>query len=119
MRTVHKVIILVCTIAFVQTVIAYFMGAEINKWVLLTAAIVIVHNLRELQFEDMKDLLESSRTSSAILFEAVRREFGPDGQLRVKNRGLDIIAERAPEEIREEALKMTEIIKKINNKEVH
>lgn len=114
MRIIHKALILVCTISIVQTGIAYFMGAEINKWALLAAALVIIHNLRELQFEDTKDLLEVTRYNSGVIVDAIRKEFGDEGMLRIKNRSLDILAENAPDDIREEALKTVEAIKKLN-----
>lgn len=119
MRTFHKILVLVSLIAIVQTGIAYFMGAEINKWALLVAALVLVHNLRELQFENMKDSLEVTRYNSLVIVDAIRKEFGAEGLRRIENRSLDILAERAPEEIREEALKVTEAIKKLNNKEAN
>jgi hypothetical protein len=45
---------------------------------------------------------------------AIRKEFGDEGMLRIKNRSLDILAESAPEDIRDEALKTVEAIKKLN-----
>ena len=114
MRTIPKLLILGCTIAIVHSVIAYFMGAEINKWALLAAFLVIVHNVRELQFENIKDLLFVTRYNDDVIMDAIRTEFGAEGMLRIKNRSLDILAERAPEEIREETQKLIENLKKHN-----
>lgn len=114
MRTIHKALILVCAISIVHSVILYFLGAEINGWALLAAALVIVHNLRELQFENTKDLLFDARHHFDVIMDAIHKEFGDEGMLRVWNRGLDILAENAPDDIREEALKTVEAIKKLN-----
>lgn len=119
MRTFHKILVLVSLIIIVRTGIDYFMGAEINEWSLLAAALVLVHNLRELQFENMKDLLNVTRYNSGVIVDAIRQEFGTEGLRRIENRSLDILAERAPEEIREEAQKLTEAVKKLNNKEAN
>lgn len=117
MKLFHKAIVLVSIFCLVEFGLSYLMGGEVDSKSVLIAALVLVSNLRELQFKHTKDALAASRNSGAILFEAVRREFGTEGQRRIKNRGLDIIAERAPEEIREEALKATEALKKLFNKE--
>lgn len=114
MKLFHKAMVLVSIICLVEFGLSYLMGGEVDSNSVLIISLVLVSNLRELQFEHTKDLLEGSRSSGAIMFEAVRREFGTEGQRRVKNRGLDILAERAPEEIREEALKATEVLKKLN-----
>lgn len=114
MRTFHKILILVSLIIIVRTGIDYFMGAEINDWALLTAALVLVHNLRELQFENMKDSLEVTRYNSGVIVDAIRKEFGDEGLRRIKNRSLDLLAESAPEDIREEALKTVEALKKLD-----
>ncbi len=114
MKTFHKILVLVGIIIIVRTGIDYFTGAEINEWALLTAALVLVQNLRELQFENIKDLLEVNRYNSVVIVDAIRKEFGDEGLLRIKNRSLDILAENAPEDIRDEALKTVEAIKKLN-----
>lgn len=119
MRTFHKILVLVSLIIIVRTGIDYFMGAEINDWALLSAAIVLVHNLRELQFENIKDLLKVERYNSAIVVDAIRKEFGVEGMRRIENRSIDTIVEHAPEDIREEALKVAEALKKLNNKETN
>ena len=114
MKLFHKAMVLVSICCLVEFGISYFMGGDVDSTCVLIMALVLVSNLRELQFEHTKDLLEGSRSSGAILFEAVRREFGTEGQRRVKNRSLDILAEHAPEDIREEVLNATEAIKKLN-----
>lgn len=114
MKLFHKAMVLVSIGCLVEFGISYFMGGDVDSKCVLIMALVLVSNLRELQFEHTKDLLEGSRSSGAILFEAVRREFGTEGQRRVKNRSLDILAEHAPEDIREEVLNATEAIKKLN-----
>ena len=119
MRLFHKALILISLTAIVHTVISYFMGDDINKWALLTAAIVLIHNMRELQFEGLKGLLDVTLYNNGVIMDAIRKEFGTEGMLRIRDRSLDILSERAPEEIRGDVSKLAEALKKLNNKEVN
>lgn len=111
----HKIIILAATIATGSTFVKYFFfNVEINWWAVLVCGLVIVNNLRELQFDRIKEHYDATFLSLSSFRDATFSVCDDKTIDRILLKAADIVVETAPEECQPELRKMNDLLKKIH-----
>lgn len=110
----HKILILVAAVGAVSNFIRYFLfDVEINWWAVLTCGLVIVGNLRELQFDKIKEYYDTAFVSLKCFKEAALSVCDKETINRIALRAADNIVDMAPEELQPELRKINEMLKKM------
>lgn len=111
----HKILILVASLCAASAFINYFFNdAEINWWAVLVCGLVIVNNLRELQFDRIKDYYDTTVVTLESFRNAVFTVCDDATIDRIVLQQSDNIVDMAPEEIRPELRKVNELMKKMH-----
>lgn len=111
----HKILILVAAVGVVSTFIQYFLfDVEINWWAVLACGLVIVGNLRELQFDRIKEYYDTAFVSLKCFREAAFSICDKETIRRITLKTADNIVDLAPEELQPELRKVNDLLKKIN-----
>ena len=111
----HKILILAASLGVVSAFINYFLfDVEINWWAVLVCALVIVHNLRELQYDKLKEHYDTTLVTLKSFRDAVFAECDKKTVDRIVLKQADNIVEMAPEEYRPELSKINDLLKKMH-----
>lgn len=114
----HKILILVAAVGAVSTFINYFLfDVEINWWAVLTCGLVIVSNLRELQFDRIKEYYDTAFVSLKCFKKAALSVCDKETINRIALKAADNIVDMAPEELQPKLRKVNDLLKKMQNLE--
>lgn len=111
----HKILILVAAVGAVSVLVNHFFnGAELDWNSLLIAGLVIVTNLRELQFDRIKEQYDKTLLTLESFRDAVLAECDDKTVDRIVLKQADNIVDMAPEEFRPELNKINDLLKKMH-----
>lgn len=110
----HKILILIAAVGAVSVLVNHFFnGAELDWNSLLIAGLVIVTNLRELQFNQIKEHYDTTFVTLMSFRDAAFKVCDDETIDRISLKAADIIVETAPEELQPELRKVNEMLKKM------
>lgn len=111
----HKILILVAAIGAVSILFNYFFnGAEFDGRGMLILGLVIVHNLRELQFDRLQDQYDTTIVTLESFRAAVFSICDDKTVDRIVLKQADNIVNMAPEEFRHELTQVNDLLKKMH-----
>lgn len=112
----HKILILTAALGAVSDFIKYFLfDVEINWWVVLVCGLVIIANLRELQFDKIKEYYDTTVATLTSFRDAVFAVCDDETIDRIALKQADLIVELAPKELQPELRKANDLLKKMHN----
>lgn len=110
----HKILIIAAVLATGSAFVKYFLfDVEINWWAILVCGLVIVHNLRELQFDRIKEYYDTAFVSLKCFKEAALSVCDKETINRIALKAADNIVDMAPEELQPELRKVNDLLKKM------
>lgn len=111
----HKIMILASAIGAVSILFNYFFnGADFDGRGMLIMAIVIVNELRGLQYDKLKDQYDTTLVTLKSFRDAVFAECDDETIDRIVLKQGDNIVDMAPEEYRPELNKVNDLLKKMH-----
>lgn len=111
----HKILILAAAILAASILLNHFFnGADIDWANMLILALVIGHNVRELQWDKIKEYYETTFVTLMSFRDAVFAECDDETIDRISIKVSDITIDTAPEELQPELRKANELLKKIH-----
>lgn len=110
----HKILILVAALCSASILLNHFFnGADIDWKCMLVLGLVILQNLRELQFDRIKEQYETAFVSLTSFREATLSVCDSETIDQISLKAADIIVDTAPEELQPELRKVNELLKKM------
>lgn len=110
----HKILILAASLIAASILLNHFLnGADIDWNGMLIAGIIIVHNVRELQLDKIKEQYETAFVSLSSFRFATLSVCDNETINRISLKAADIIVESAPEDLQPELRKVNELLKKM------
>lgn len=110
----HKILILAASLIAASILLNHFLnGADIDWNGMLIAGIIIVHNVRELQLDKIKEQYETAFVSLSSFRFATLSVCDNETIDRISLKAADIIVESAPEDLQPELRKVNELLKKM------
>lgn len=111
----HKILILVAALCAVSILLNHFVnGADIDWKCMLVLGIVIVQNLRELQFDRITKQYDTTVATLTSFREATFSVCDDETIDRIELKQADNIVDMAPEDIQPELRKANELLKRLH-----